>query len=184
MFSLNDKVVYPGYGVARISRILVKKVGSDTTNFFELTFINKPMTILVPVSNAIMVGIRPLSSLENIDAVLKMLATIPASAMTHAGGETTMANWNRRNKEYQGKVRTGNLRDICEIYRDLKLIETTKGLSFGEKNLLVQTESLLAEEIAIVYNINEENATEQLRLVARHLQADIRSYHVEMAQSQ
>ena len=67
--------------------------------------------------------------------------------------ETVTTNWNKRNKEYQGKIRTGNLREICEIYKDLKHIQCQKELSFGEKNLLHQTEGLLVEEIALVSNI-------------------------------
>ncbi len=38
-----------------------------------------------------------------------------------------------------------------------------KELSFGEKNLLNQTEALLAEEISIVENVAEEKAIEQMR---------------------
>lgn len=165
MFSLNETVVYPGYGVARISRVLVKKVGAKTTNFFELTFLSKQVTILVPVSNAILVGIRRLSSHENIDAVLKAVSA--TTAVAPGSPDVGAVNWNKRNKEYQGKMRTGNLMEICEIYRDLKIVELNKGLSFGEKTLLQQTESLLAEEIAIVYNIDQKSAMDRLRAITQ-----------------
>ena len=62
--------------------------------------------------------------------------------------ELSASNWNRRNKEYQNKLRTGSLKDISEIYKDLKHIANHKELSFGEKNLLSKTELLLVEEIA------------------------------------
>jgi CarD family transcriptional regulator len=159
MFSLNDKVVYPGHGVARISRIIEKKVGGNTTRFFELRFLSKDMTILVPVSNATSVGIRQLSSEQNISALFEML-TQPQKVYS---SEVLSANWNKRNKEYQGKIRTGNLQEICAIYRDLKRVENHKELSFGEKTLLHQTESLLAEEIALVNKVKEEKAVETLR---------------------
>lgn len=162
MFSLDEKVVYPGYGVARISRILVKKVGSNATNFFELTFLSKPVTILVPVANALMVGIRRLSTRESIETALNKLATAVLPVSTISAIDVSSVNWNKRNKEYQGKMRTGDLLEIGEIYRDLKLIESGKGLSFGEKALLSQTEMLLVEEIAIVYNIDEESAIKHL----------------------
>lgn len=167
MFSLDEKVVYPGYGVARISRILVKKVGQSATNFFELTFLSRPVTILVPVSNALLVGIRRLSTHESIDIVLKKLATAVVPLTTINSIDASTVNWNKRNKEYQGKMRTGDLLEICEIYRDLKVIEYGKGLSFGEKTLLTQTEMLLVEEIAIVYNIDEESATKRLRMLTQ-----------------
>jgi RNA polymerase-interacting CarD/CdnL/TRCF family regulator len=74
-----------------------------------------------------------------------------------------VSNWNKRNKAYQGTLRTGNLQEICSIYRDLKHIENHKELSFGEKSLLQQTELLLAEEISIVKNVEIARAAEQLR---------------------
>ncbi len=164
MFSLDEKIVYPGYGVAQISRILVKKVGLKTTNFFELTFLSKPVTILVPVDNALLVGIRRLGTRESIDTIFKNFSALIVPPVS-INIDASTVNWNKRNKEYQGKMRTGNLQEICEIYRDLKMIEHTKGLSFGEKALLSQTESLLIEEITIVYDVDIQSATKQLGIL-------------------
>ncbi len=158
MFSLHEKVVYPGHGVARINKVVEKKIGGKTAQFFELTFLNKDMTVLVPMNNATSVGIRRLSSAENISDVFKVLAE-PADGCH----DTTATNWNKRNKEYQCKLRSGNLQEICKIYRDLKHISVQKELSFGEKALLSQTEALLVEEISIVKNVEEDQAVEQLR---------------------
>lgn len=159
MFVLDDKVVYPGHGVAKISRIFEKNVAGKTTTFFELKFLNKDMTILVPTDNLASVGVRCLSSLENINDIFKILS----EPVNPALAESTPSNWNKRNKDYQIKLRTGNLRDICKIYRDLKHISSYKELSFGEKNLLQQTEMLLAQEIALVKKMAEESMVEQLR---------------------
>ncbi len=163
MFTLNEKVVYPGHGVARVVRIIEKKVAGKSVEFFELKFINKDMTILVPVANVLSVGIRPLSSSKHINDIFKILST-PAVPICH---DTVITNWNKRNKEYQGKLRTGDLREICSIYKDLKYIETQKELSFGEKNLLSQTEALLVEEISLVNNMETEKAMRQLRLLVQ-----------------
>ncbi len=165
MFTRNEKVVYPGHGVAVINRIIEKPIAGNLTKFFELRFLNnKDMTILVPVENAIDVGIRPLSTSKRINDIFKMLSE-PVVNLHH---DLAMTNWNKRNKDYQGKLRSGDLREICVIYRDLKHIETQKELSFGEKNLLHQTELLLVEEISIVKNMGEETAIKELRsLVAQ-----------------
>ena len=159
MFVLGEKVVYAGHGVAKISRVVEKKVGGSTASFFELKFINKDMTILVPMQNLSLVGVRRLSSRESINDIFKILSQ-PAE---YVPNELATSNWNKRNKEYQCRLRTGNLSEICKIYRDLKHMSGQKELSFGEKNLLSQTEALLVEEIAIVENIVEEKAMEQLR---------------------
>jgi CarD family transcriptional regulator len=161
MFVLEEKVVYPGHGVAKISRIIEKKISGATATFFELKFLNKEMTILVPIHNLDSVGIRRLSSTENINDIFKFLAQ-PAQVQRAVEGSAA-SNWNKRNKEYQIKLRTGNLRDICSIYRDLQLIASQKELSFGEKNLLHQTEMLIVQEISLVNKVGEEKAAEQLR---------------------
>jgi len=159
MFARNEKVVYPGHGVAIINCIIEKKIAGKITQFFELRFLNKDMTILVPTDNAMEVGIRPLCSAEYINTIFTLIAQ-PASVRQ---GEAIISNWNKRNKEYQGKLRTGDLLEIGSIYRDLRHIEQYKELSFGEKNLLQQTEMLLVEEISIVKKIDLSNATEYLR---------------------
>ena len=167
MFNPNEKVVYPGHGVAKINRIITKKIGIRTVSFFELKFVHKDMTILVPVDNAECVGIRALSSQDHVGAIFKILSQ-PYIPINH---EIALANWNKRNKEYLGKIRSGDLKEISTIYRDLRHIEIHKELSFGEKNLLQQTEALLAEEIALVQNIGEQKAIEKIRsLIIAQLQ--------------
>ncbi len=157
MFGQNEKVVYPGHGVAQIHRILDRRVGGKVTQFYELKFIKKEMTILVPVANIDTVGIRPLSSQEDITNIGKIFAC------RYSDTHNAISSWNKRNKDYLCKIRSGKFQGICEIYRDLKQIEQIKELSFGEKSLLQQTEALLAEEIALVYNTGNDGAITQLK---------------------
>lgn len=159
MFARNQKVVYPGHGVAIISCIVEKKIAGRSLQFFELRFLNKDMTILVPTDNATAVGIRPLSSTEYINEIFTLLSQPVIIKQLDAA----VSNWNKRNKEYQGKLRSGNLLELCAIYRDLRHIEVNKELSFGEKSLLQQTENLLIEEIAIVTKVDVADAAKQLK---------------------
>jgi len=159
MFTQDEKVVYPGHGVARICRVVEKHVGGCASKFFELRFLNKDMIILVPVSNAESIGIRRLNSRKNINNVLTFIGR-PIEPTCY---ETVVSNWNKRNKEYQGKIRSGDLHEIGEIYRSLRHIAHRKELSFGEKKLLSQTEALLVEEIALVKNVVRERAAAELR---------------------
>ncbi len=160
MFSLNDKVVYPGHGVASIWRIFERTVGGQTVIFYELKFQSKDMTVMIPKDKLEDVGVRSLSSSSSINSMLETL-TVPARHIKP--NESTASNWNKRNKEYQSKLRTGSLKDISEIYRDLKYISRYKELSFGEKSLLLKAEALLVEEISAAEHLDTERAIEQLR---------------------
>lgn len=159
MFSLKEKVVYPGHGVAEVMRILEKNIGSKRSSFFELKFLNKDMTILVPIDNVDSVGIRPLTTRKHVHDIFTFLS----QPSTKKVSDTPMVNWSKRNKEYLLRLRTGDLKEICSIYRDLKHISARKELSFGERTLLQKTEILLAEEISLVENIAPEKAIQQVR---------------------
>ena len=165
MFALNENVVYPGYGVARVNRVIERVVGQHTTHFYELKFLHRDMAILVPVDNLAAVGVRMLSSPDYVEAVFKMLA-VPAHKDLSADG--TVSSWNKRNKKYQTLLRSGDLIEISKIYRDLQYLAQTKELSFGERALLMQTEALLSEEIAMVAHGAPEQMVLRLRAVFGH----------------
>jgi len=160
MFSRSEKVIYPGYGVAHINRVVEKKIAGTIKYFFELKFLNKDMIVLIPLDNEKPIGIRKLSSKECIEVIFKMLALPFDTLLIH---DMSMSNWNKRNKEYQAKLRRGDLVEIGEIYRDLQYISLQKELSFGERALLQQTETLLVEEISLINNMTEEDTVLLIR---------------------
>jgi CarD family transcriptional regulator len=163
MFSLNEKVVYPGHGVAQVNRIVEKNIGGCSTKFFELTVVSTHMTVLIPIDNLPETGIRRISTTEHIEDMFKYLET-PADKKP----DIVIANWSKKNKAYQCALRTGDLEEVCRIYRELILIKSQKELSFGEKNLLQKTENLLVEEISIATQITEDCARNRLRTSTRH----------------
>lgn len=164
MFKLHEKVVYPGHGVAHISKIVEKSIKEKTVWFYELTFLNQDSVILVPVDNAREAGIRSLSSQENIDTAFRVIAQ-PVRTVYHH--ELSASSWNKRNKQYQSKLRKGGLLELSEIYRDLKFMQTQKELSFGEKSLLHKTELLLAEEISLVQERNSQVTVAKMRSLCK-----------------
>lgn len=158
MFLVNDKVVYPGYGVALISKLVKRLVSGKTTSFYELKFFNKDMAVLVPEDRIEAVGIRKLSSDQDLEEMFKILAQ-PVEKVSY---EVGFNNWNKRNKKYQLNLRSGDLFKICHIYKDLAWISESKELSFGERTLKLKIEQLLIEEISVVRNIDKEKALKVL----------------------
>lgn len=160
MFLLNEKIVYPGYGVAIINRLVGRLVSGKKTNFFELKFYNKDMTVLVPEERLESVGVRKLSSLKELNIVLHKLHEFN---QTDIVTEHNASTWNKRNKEYQCKLRSGKLEQLALIYKELHLIALDKELSFGERNLFNQIENLLLEEIIVIKKIDKIKAQQLLR---------------------
>lgn len=156
MFCLNEKVVYPGHGVAEVSRILEKNIGGKITKFFELKFVSNDMTILIPIGN--LQGIRRISSTEDINSLYQLLSENKEFKVS-----INASSWTKRNKQYQTEIGSGDIKKITEIYKYLRCMGYKKELSFGEKHLLHQAESLLAQEIAVVRQIDAEHAVTSLR---------------------
>lgn len=161
MFLLNEKVVYPGYGVAIINRLVERLVLGKKTNFFELKFYSKDMTVLIPEDRLESIGIRKLSTTKELAAMYDKLGMFDVHDIIT---EHNASTWNKRNKEYQAKLRSGQLFQISAIYKELQLIALDKELSFGERNLFNQIEFLLIEEISAV---KQNEATEDIRLKLR-----------------
>lgn len=159
MYTLEEKVVYPGHGVAKVEQIINKIVGNATVQFYKLRFLNRDMTILIPVQTQDSCGIRPLSKEQDIQQMFKVLL----EPSTKRG--CVLSSWNKRSKQYQYKIKTGDLLEISRIYRDLQCMSREKELSFGERNLLHQAEALLVEELSAVRNVVEEQAMQSLRVI-------------------
>lgn len=162
MFLLNEKVIYPGYGVATINRLVDRLMLGKKTNFFELKFDNKEMTVLIPEERLESIGIRKLSTLSELSYMFEELSKFDVHDIIT---EHNASTWNKRNKEYQSKLRSGKLIQISAIYKELQLIALDKELSFGERNLFNQIEFLLVEEIITV---KQSEAAEDIKLKLRH----------------
>jgi CarD family transcriptional regulator len=174
MFKLKDHVIYPGHGVALVEAIIKKVVAGTTIDFLKLTFVFKDMTILVPLYNAQSIGIRYPCPEREIDAVLSELAKRPERKL--AGVDFTPSGWNRRNRDYQVKILSGNLLEIAKIYRDLMHVAQQKDLSFGERAVLQATEDLILQEIQIIRNDKREVIMQELRSPFKRFEFHDRSF--------
>lgn len=160
MYKVNDKVIYPGHGVAIIEEVVEKRVADMVTQFFKLAFPFKDMTVLVPRQRLEAAGIRALSSEYEI---LEAVAELRRMPKLSSSGEVAPAGWSRRHREYQLKIQNGRLIDIASIYRDLMYTAQRKELSFGEKSLLQTTEELLSQEIFTARSCPEDRALDLIR---------------------
>jgi len=161
MFKINEKVVYPGHGVAVVEEVVEKFVAGNNIKFFRLRFLCKEMTVLVPVNNAPHMAIRYLNSKEEVTRILNKLSEAPERQLANL--DFTPSGWNKRNKDYQLKIQGGELVDLARVYRELMFVSKQKELSFGEKSLLQLIEDLIAQEIEVVTISNRDEVLRQIR---------------------
>jgi CarD family transcriptional regulator len=149
MFHVNERVVYPGHGIAVIENTVERRIGGKEAKFLKLRFLFKEMSVFVPIDNVERMSIRVLSSKEEIQISIDELAK-PSGKNGASCFDFSPSGWNRRQKFYQEKIGSGDLLAIAKVYKDLMVVSQLKELSFGEKGILQMAEDLLSQEISMV----------------------------------
>jgi CarD family transcriptional regulator len=147
-FQVGDKVVYPGHGVAEITKIEHREISGSQQKFYVLRVLGKEVTLMVPMANADSVGLRSIIGAPEVEEVYEVLRK--------RGEKISTATWNRRYREYMEKIRTGSLAEIATVLRDLCLLRSDKDLSYGERNMLETARGLLVQELALAKGASEE----------------------------
>ncbi len=156
MFKADNLVVYPAQGVGQIERIDQKNIGGVDCDFYIVRIRSNNITLMVPVQNAVNVGLRSLVSKAQAQSILESL---------HGDIEQTVfigQNWNRRFREYSERLKSPDLAVVSEVLRELLLIGRSKELSFGERRLLEEAMSLVSGELAEVLAISASGIRDDL----------------------
>ena len=161
MFKIGDLAVYPTQGVGVIEAIEAKEVSGEQLNFYILRIVDSDMTIMIPVSNANLVGMRGLIDKERIASVYDILEERRING-------TAVASWSRRQREYNEKIKSGDLFEVAEVLRELYQIREDKELSYGEKKVLELARKLLIKEIALAEGTKEEQIAERVEKIFFH----------------
>jgi len=148
MFKIGDIAVYPSHGVGIIQSIEKKKISDNEQTFFIFRIFENDMTIMIPVNNIAMVGLREVIHVEEVPKVYDILKKKDI--------EIENQTWNRRYREYTQKIKSGSVFEVAEVLRDLFILKLEKDLSFGERKMLDAARSLLVKELSIAQNSSEE----------------------------
>ena len=149
MFNIGDKVAYPMHGAGIVESIEERHILGETKSYYIVRTLHGNMQIMVPVKGCEQVGLRYIVKPDAIDGVIEVL-----------GSESTPMdeNWNRRNRDNMDRMKTGDLKEVAGVIRNLLRIDRIKKLSTGEKKLLNNARQILASEMVLVNDITEEEA--------------------------
>ena len=149
MFRKGDTVVHPEHGAAVIEDISVRVYQGESRKYLKLKVVHGDLTVNVPVESAPEVGLRGVVSKAEAKKVLKVLQE----------DETVMAaNWSRRFKINIEKLRSGDIYQVAEVVRNLSIREREKGLSAGEKRMVIKARQVLVSELMYANGVDEEKA--------------------------
>lgn len=156
MFGVEELVVYPAQGVGRVERIENQDIGGVQAEYYIVRILSNNVTLMVPVNNAVNVGLRALCSAKQGKAIMDSLTD--RSDFTGYTGQ----NWNRRYREYSEKLKSGELSDVAYVLKELLLIGRDKELSFGERRLLEQAMNLITLELAHALGKDQDSVKEHI----------------------
>ncbi len=152
-FKPGDKVVYPHHGAAVVERREKRKVFGEETEYLVLRMAHGEMMLSVPVDKAEEVGMRWPISTEDVEDLFEVLAKRDVREP---------ANWSRRFKNHQEKLKSGDVYQVAEVVRNLALRDQAKGLSAGEKSLYTKARSVLVSELSFALDVTEDDATDKV----------------------
>lgn len=149
MFKIGDKVVYPMHGAGIIEEIQRKKILDSTRDYYIMRIPFGDMKVMIPVDNITEIGVRGIVSESEAEAVMEVLG-MPATKMPD--------NWNKRYRENMMKLKSGDIFQVADVVRNLMRSEKEKGLSTGERKMLMNARQILISEMILVREIDIEKA--------------------------
>jgi len=148
-FDVGDRVVYPHHGAAVIVKREKRKIDGKSLEYLVLQMAHGELTLSVPVDKADDVGMRPPIGSEEVEDLFELLGKKDIREP---------ANWSRRFKNHQEKLKSGDVYQVAEVVRNLALRDQSKGLSAGEKSMFVKARSVLVSELSFALDVSEDEA--------------------------
>ena len=154
-YKIGDKVVYPNHGVGLVEQISYGVLNGRTERYYMIRILSSGLRVMVPQSNAEIVGLRSVIRTSDASKVLGFLET---------GKLNSHHDWKHRFKENSERMRTGSLLEVAVVLKSLVSLSRSKPLSFREKKMLERARYLLVSEIAMSRNCEETKIEELLTL--------------------
>jgi len=149
LFRKGDTVVHPEHGAAVIEELREKEFLGEKRTYLVLRVAYGDLTLMIPVESTEQVGLRQVVSKNEVKKVL-MVLTEDESSMA--------ANWSRRFKNNMEKLHSGDPYQVAEVLRNLAIREREKGLSAGEKRMILKARQILISELSHATGKSEEQA--------------------------
>ena len=106
---------------------------------------------MVPTAKAEGIGVRDIIDKETAGKVFKVLETDSTQMDT---------NWNKRYRDNMEKMKSGDVYEVADVVRNLSFKQKEKGLSTGEKKMLLNAKQILVSELTLAENSNKDEVEE------------------------
>ena len=155
-YSVGDFIVYPSHGVGEITDIQTFEIAKEKLEMYNVIFDKEKMTLKIPTIKAKEIGIRKVSSRNEMKKTLEILK---------GKAKIRRTMWSRRAQEYEAKINSGILTELTEVVRDLFRNSNQPEQSYSERQLYESARDRLAREVAVVEKTNDDKAVEKIEII-------------------
>lgn len=152
MFNVGDKVVYPMHGAGVIEAIEEKDILGEKQAYYIIKMPGE-VKCMVPTVKAEEIGVRDIIDKETAGKVFNVLE--------QDSTEMSM-NWNKRYRDNMDKMKSGDAYEIADVVRNLSFKQKEKGLSTGEKKMLLNAKQILVSELTLAEHATQDQVEEQV----------------------
>ncbi|MCR5732924.1 MAG: CarD family transcriptional regulator [Sphaerochaetaceae bacterium] len=139
-FEIGQPVVYPQQGLGIIRGIKERQRENGVTKYYEIYLENTEMTLMIPVSSACELGVRPLVTAQEAKKAIESISGKP---------DLGPADWKLRYQKNVDLMKTGKICNIAKVVQTLYYRSKLKELPIHERKLYDGALTLLIDESSI-----------------------------------
>jgi CarD family transcriptional regulator len=148
IFQINQHLVYPSQGVGKIVSIEEKWFKDNKIPYYVIYIASSDMTIMVPVEQALALGIRPIVSQEEAFKAIDYIGE---------DYEPAPSDWKLRYQMNMEMLKDGSIKNIAAIVRLLYHRSKIKELPIMERKLYDSALKILEDEISVSLQKSHED---------------------------
>ena len=154
MFTIGEIIAHPLYGAGTIIEKNNREVLGEIHEYYVIEMSGKNEVIMVPVNKMHELGIRALMPIGEAEKIMELLI-----CPVELGND----NWNKRYRDNNDKLKTGDIYEVTEVVRELTVRDNCKGLSAREKKMLLNAKKIILSELACVMGATYEVLDQQVK---------------------
>lgn len=148
-FSKGKVVVHPYHGPATVKKIFSRTLRGERKEYITLLTHGDQMSVSVPIERAVEIGVRRPLDLEGMTEIFSIF-------MSESGAFDKV--WSRRFKDYNERLKSGDVKTLAGLVRDIARRNEERKVSYGEIGVLRSATGLLTAEIALGLKITPDEA--------------------------
>ena len=164
LLQVGDTVVYPMHGAGVISGIEDCEVLGEGKSYYVLKMPLGNMKVMIPTDNVDNMGLRDVIPETQVEEVKDILQMAP---------ERATGSWNKRFHANLSRMKTGDIRDVAAVARDLIAQDRERKISSGERRLLDLARQIVVSELVYACDRTPDEVEEWMEALLAGNEADV-----------